>query len=291
MLGTGIKQTTATTGTGALTTTAVSGMPMLSDVFALNVPISYTLLDSAGLFIEAGIGYLSASTTFVRAIVSATFVAGVYNNVNPTAASLSGTTTIICTPHAATMESMLPTVDNQSASVNRFLTSAARNHSTAIAGPSTAQAVYVPFLLRTGAAIVSLSINVTTLVAAATGKAGIYACNEKGYPGAKLVETPSTFDMSATGLKTQTLSAPIFLPPGWYYTAYIGDTGSSRVTGYSSNVANIIGGHPMGFNTSLGGIDYRTEFPGTFNLPATANSTTSAQAIGGGAGPIVYLGV
>jgi hypothetical protein len=291
MLGNAIKQTTATTGTGSLTLSAVTGYPMFSDAFPLNAMVSYCLLDSAGLFIEAGIGYLSSSSVLVRNTVRATFVSSVYNDANPTAASLSGATTVICAPHAATMESMLPTVDNQSSSVARYLLTASRSVSTTPVSLTALRLYHVPFLLRTAARVVSLSVSVTTLGAGSVIRAGLYACNEKGYMGA-LLATTGDLDGTTTGVKTGTLSSPVSLPPGWYFTSVV-SSATVSVTGYQSAVANVFGGGPLGFSTSAPPvpIDYRYETLGSAVLPASANATTTASSVGAAHIAAVYVGV
>jgi hypothetical protein len=290
MLGDGIKQTTATTGSGALTLSAVTGYPKLSDVFAVGQLFSYTLLDSNGLLLEAGDGALTDATTMTRAKVCATFSGTTYANSAPSAISLSGTTTVVCTPHAATLESMLPTVDSQSASISRYLTSAHRNLATTTSGPSANNVQYMPFLLRCGAPVASLAVNVTTLGAGDTARAGLYVCNEKGYPGA-LLATTGSLDLSTTGVKGGTLAAPLFLPPGWYYTGFVASSGTPRLTAYSSGTSNQMGGSPLGFNSSLTAIELRTESVGSTALPATASTTSSAQAIGNIHPIIVHVGV
>ncbi len=291
MLGNAIQQTTATTGAGALTLSAAAGYPMLSDDFALNVPFAYALLDATGLFVESGIGYLSGASTLVRATVSVTFVAGVYNNVNPTAVSLSGVTTVICTPHAATLESMLPTVDSQSASVSRYLMNAGRNMSTTTLALTALRLYHVPFLLRTAARVASLGVNVTTAGAALTvARAGIFACNEKGYIGVMLATT-ADLDCASTGVKVGTLASPIALPPGWYFASVVASA-TCTLTSYSSALANVFGGGPLGFSTASPPIpiDYRHETLGSAVLPSAANTTTTASLVGATHTPVVYVG-
>ncbi|MEH6435783.1 hypothetical protein [Massilia sp. DD77] len=284
MLANGIKQTTSTTGTGALTLSAVAGWPTFSAAFGLNRPLAYTLLDASGLFLEAGIGYLSGASTLVRAKVTATYSGGVYNDSNPTAINLSGTTTVLATPHAATLESVLPGIDP--AAPNRYLTSAHRNNATTAAGPSTGLAYYMPHLHRCAARITALAVNVTTQVAGATAQIGLYACGENGQPGA-LIAKSTDLDMSVLGLRTYSLPTPLFLPPGWYYTAYVGSSGSLRLTGYTGNVSNVIGPTPLGLNASLVPIDSRTESLSEVSLPTTPAPTGTSN----GAMAIVYLGV
>lgn len=288
MLGNGIKQTTSTTGTGDLTLSSVAGYPTFSDAFPLGMMISYALLDSAGLFIEAGVGYLSSSSTLVRARVSSTFVSSVYTSQGATAASLSGTTTVICTPQAATLESSLTTVDGQSGSVNRAVTTAHRLTTGTAAGMTTLRLSYVPFLLRTGASVVSLGINVTTAGAAGKiARLGMYTCNELGYPGSLLTST-SDFAIDSTGLKTTTLATPIMLPPGWYYSGSVSDGGPVITMHAAGNQA--LGGSPLGFSGS-GPIDFRYEVLASAVLPAIASTTTTAVANGAQHLPMIFVGV
>jgi hypothetical protein len=295
MLANAVRQTTTTSGTGALTLAGVTNLLPFSQKFALNQPFqysAYTGTADAPVFREAGIGALTASNVMARLSVRETSDGTTSNTVTPTATDFGGATvSIICTPLASFTESMMPTVDAQSSAVSRFLTSAARNLNTSPTGPATGSAYYTPFLLRCGALVSSLAVNVTTAAGAgATAQIGIYACNEKGYVGARLAV--ATVDISTTGIKIATLSTPIALPPGWYFTAFVGTDGTVRVTGYASNASNILGGTPFGFNSSLTMIDYRTEGGVAGNaLPALASTTTSANNVGGGASPIVYIGV
>lgn len=288
MFGNAIKQTTSSTGTGNLTLSSVSGYPQFSDVFALNQQFSYVLLDSGDKFIEAGIGYLSGSTTLVRAKVSSTYVSSTYNASTATAASLSGTTTVICALHAATTEAPLATVDSQSASVNRFLLSAHHNNSLTTQTMGADRLYYTPFLLRTGAQITALSISVATLAVGSSAKAGIYTCNEKGYIGS-LLASVSGLDCTSTGVKTVSLGSPVFLPAGWYYIGFVATGAAPGLLGYASASASILNGCPLGFAGTTGiELRYETLAPAA-SLPSTANTTTTAQNVGVTNPPAVFL--
>lgn len=290
MLANGIKQTTTTTGTGNLTLTAVTGYPTLANAFAVNQPFSYVLLDANGLFKEAGIGYLSDATTLVRARVSATFSGSAYVKDAATAASLTGTTTVICTPHAASMEAMLPTVDGQSG-INRMVSPANRNLNVTPFPLVGLRLYYVPFLLRTGGVVTSLNANVTTAGAAgAVVRMGVYTCKADGYIG-DLLATTADAATDSTGLKVGPLTAPAALPPGWYFAAIVGNV-ASTVTGFQSSTANIIGGSPLGFAAgSITAIEYRYETLVSAALPATASLTTTAINVGVAHVPAIFMGV
>ncbi|MBY0238130.1 MAG: hypothetical protein K2X55_02340 [Burkholderiaceae bacterium] len=292
MLGNGIKQTTSTTGTGSLTVAAVTGYPTLAAAFAVGQPFAYALLDATGLFLEAGIGYLSDATTLVRARVSATFLGGVYSISAPTAVSLTGTTTVICTPHAATLESMLPTVDGVSG-IGRWLYPANRTMNTATVSLTGLRCLYTSYLFRSGARVSQLMCNVTVQGGAgAVIRLGIYSIRADGYIG-DLLATTGDLAADSTGMKIGPLAAPLPLPPGWYYVAIVSSANATQpvVTAWASALASVLGGGPLGF--AAGGvtpIEYRHETLASAVLPASASTTTTAVTVGTAHVPAIYLG-
>jgi hypothetical protein len=291
MLGNGIKQTTATTGTGNLALAAVAGYPTLVNVMPIGWRFKYVALDSAGLFEEAGIGYLADATTMVRAKINATFSGGVYNNSNPTALSLSGTTTIICTPDESSLESMPATVDSQSTGVGRWLTCAGRTATQSPAAPSALRVYYTSFLLRIASPINALMLAVTTAGAAATvARCGLHFSNEKGYIGNLIVST-GDLDTATTGNKAGTFS-PIMLPSGRYVASCV-FSGTPGVTGYTSAFGNVIGGSPFGMSTASPPtpVDFRYETVVSAVIPSTPSLTTSSSLFGVAHGPMVFVGV
>lgn len=287
MLGNGIKQTTATTGAGNLTLAAVTGCPTFANVFSVNQPFAYSLLNSDGLFIESGIGYLADATTMVRARVSSTFAAGTYTKVGATAATLSGTTTVIGTPHAVTLESIMPTVDAQTAGINRMLTTAHRTTAQTAQAMTPLRLSYVPFLMRVRGAINSLNINVNTAGAAGkVARLGLYACNELGYPGALMAST-ADFAIDSTGLKLNSVT-PVSLPAGWYYAASVSDGAPAILMHTAGSPA--YGGSPLGYS-GASPIDFRYENLADTILPATASTTTTAVSGGAQHMPMIFAGV
>lgn len=283
MLGNGIKQSTTTTGTGNLTLSLVSGFRPLSASFAVGQPFAYALLDSTGVLLESGIGELVSASEMVRARISSTAA----SEDAPSVVSLTGTTTVIATPNAATLETMAPTVDGQSAGVNRMVTTAHRNTAVTSQGMTTLRLSYVPFLLRNGGVVNALNINVGTAGAAGkVARLGLYACNEKGYPGTRLVST-ADFAIDSTGMKINSVT-PTFLPPGWYFAASVSDGAPSIFMHTAGNAA--IGGSPFGYSTTST-IDFRYEILADTNLPSAASATTTAVANGAQHLPMVYVGV
>lgn len=66
-----VKETTATTGTGNLTLAgAVAQFRTFNEAFGTQVLFSYVIQDADGVDWETGSGFLSASTTLVRSVVT-----------------------------------------------------------------------------------------------------------------------------------------------------------------------------------------------------------------------------
>lgn len=66
-----VKETTTTTGTGNLTLAgAAAQFRTFNAAFGLNAMFSYVIVDADGVDWETGRGFLSASTTMVRTVVT-----------------------------------------------------------------------------------------------------------------------------------------------------------------------------------------------------------------------------
>lgn len=99
MLDVGIKETTTTTGTGTVTLSAETNFVRVSQAFSVGDPVSYCLVSGNGDK-EWGIGKAGASNTLSRDFVEATLVGTTFNNVNPTAISLTGTSALSVVQHS-----------------------------------------------------------------------------------------------------------------------------------------------------------------------------------------------
>jgi hypothetical protein len=296
MLGDGILLTSTSSGTGNLTLAGVNGFP---DFLATGIQVGqrfpYTILalmSGEWVLREAGWGKMADSTTLVRArVVAKSDGVSTYSNGALTPTDFGGTLVrVLCSPHAASTMTMLPTVDGQSSGINRFLSSAGRSVSQSPQQLTSLTLYYVHFLLRCGGWVTSLSLNVTT-PQAGNGRAGVYDVNEKGYVG-KLLTSSADIDVGTSGLKTSTLATPIFLPPGDYFTGAVVSTGGTgaSLTAYTTNVAQVMGGGPLGFS-GIAPIEFRTETLGSLVLPSTASATTSGTGYGAVHPPCVFLGV
>lgn len=228
-LGNWIRMTSAGTGgTGSLPLTAVTGYSQFSDQFATGADGAcdyfwYSILNDAdGTPVEAGIGSLSASTTFVRNYVMATYVSGVYaEGTAASAVNLSSGSTyrIICTPLQTSLQACYP--GPRSGAAERLIASAdlvngAGNGNTKTVNTGT---VYVvPFTLRTMAPISGAGAFVTG-TASANIRLGIYKTTLGGEPGNLIA---ATGDIAATSTAFATgnwTGGTILLKPGRYYLA------------------------------------------------------------------------
>lgn len=291
MFGNAIKQTTTTTGTGNLTLSSVSGYPTLNDVFGTKKIFAYSLLDSNGLFLEAGLGYLSNSTTLVRSRVTATFSGGTYTTNAPSALSLSGTTTVLGTPVAGSIVPTFGTIDSVSSGTRQAL-SAARCSSFTAQALVANRLCYVPFLLAFDAVVTSLNVNVTIAAASSYIRTGIYACRPDGYIGDLLLTHGTDIDSTTTGFKTASVTST-YLPAGWYYIGLVASGGTPTITCYTSAGQNVSLGSPMICAAStLNQQEWRHEtLSAGAALPTTPNATTTGMAVGSTHPPAVALGI
>lgn len=90
-----VKETTTTTGTGNITLAgAASGYQSFNSAFGVGLRFVYAI--ESGTDWEQGIGRLSGSTTLVRETVE-------YSSNSNAAISLTGTSTVFCSPGPATI--------------------------------------------------------------------------------------------------------------------------------------------------------------------------------------------
>ena len=240
MLGYGIKETTNTTGTGALTLSAVTGFARFSDRFSVNETAYYSLLDSSGQVIEEGVGTVGASNTLSRSRVVTTFTSGVYNDVNPTAVSLTGTTTVICTAISSSFAPIMPGINSvqtySGSAAQRVLMDARLNFGSTGSVTLAANQLYMqPYYLSTECIATGIAMRVVTGVAGKLLRAGLYRLNNNCSP-AVLVDETAALSVATTGVNlTGSFAANHKLLPGWYCIAFVSD-GSPAIGGVVGHV-------------------------------------------------------
>lgn len=282
---------TTTGGAGNLTLAAISGYPTPYQA-AGNRLFPYVALSAQEAPLEAGWGYMSSSTVFVRTRVVATYNGTSMVQGNLTPSTLPNGARICCSPHAASVESVLPVVDDSSG-VGRFLISAHRNAATASATPTSLRIHYQAFQLRAGAVISSIAFQVTT-AAAAGGQAlaAMYALTAAGGVGSMIPGTDTAaIAVDSTGFKVASVSSPTFVPAGMYVVAFVYSGSSLVLSGHNSAGNAIVGSSPFGMvGNSNNLIEYRYESAGSLALPSSAGTTTASQ-LNAAAAPMMFLGV
>lgn len=218
--------TTTTTGTGALTLSTVSGFPSLSDTIGIGVHFYYVISnDSDNSPIEAGMGYLSDSTTLQRSKVFATYNSGVFVNTNASVVSLaSGTKKVYSSIHSAAVQTAWPAANSiADLGLQKFTHSAhlSNTNSSSTAGITVANNLYIiPFELKVGMDLTGLGVRCGTGIASSTIRLGVYSVGPDGNANKLIAET--------TDLSTATSGVDVIgsvtrqrLVAGLYYVSFV----------------------------------------------------------------------
>jgi len=110
-VGNWVLEQTNTVGTGIIT---LAGATPTFASFANSIPagtVWYSIQDTNGNR-EAGVGNFDGDAILVRTTVQATLIGTTYNDVNPTAISLSGDATVACTFSAESYKDLLDQISN-----------------------------------------------------------------------------------------------------------------------------------------------------------------------------------
>lgn len=239
--------TTTTTGTGNLTLSSVSGYPTINDVVGQGPRFTYAILDdSTGAPLEAGIGYLSASTTMVREKVTETYSSGTYDNTSPSALSLAaGTKRVIFA--ALTRSIMAPMSVVGSAAGYKGVSNAALIGAVGAGSyndqDQSGRMNIFPWIHEYGGEVDAFIINCTNAGSAGQIlRIGMYRATHyaSGYPDSLIFESGS-IDVSSTGVKTSTFTAQV-LPPGHYWIACLSTSSTALYTGSTGTAASVLRG-------------------------------------------------
>lgn len=248
------RTTTTTTGTGNLTLSSVSGYPTINDVVGQGQRFAYAILDdSTGAPLEAGIGYLSASTTMVREKVTETYSSSTYDNTSPATLSLaSGTKRVIVTALTRSLMSPLPYLGSGAgykAVSNGALIGAVGAGSYNDQDTSGRLNIF-PWIHEYGGEIDAFIINCTTAGSAGQIlRIGLYRVGSDGNPAGLIVESGS-IDIASTGVKTSTFTAFV-LPPGHYWIAFLSTATGALYTGTTGTAGSVLKG-PASIGNTLG---------------------------------------
>jgi len=240
MLASWVKQATATTGTGVITLGAVAdGRIAFDTAFNDGDLVRYSIEDGNNREIGVGI-YNSSGTTITRADVRETLVSGTYNNIAPTAISLSGSATVVISDDAG---AFLPNVAFRAGLNNGGKRRDAFGPGKVnTPGASIADTLYMmPFFVPVQMEIESLGIYsvVTAGGGGAVARLGIYKQYTNGYPGDLICEGNGTIDVSTTGYnKSISLASNVVLKPGMYYIAILADDAVEYISYITNDYAH-----------------------------------------------------
>ena len=235
MLANWVKCTTTTSGVGNLTLSPVTGFPTLDDVLSVGQIVAYSILNSNDQPVEEGIGAYSATNTLTRTYPCATYISSIYDNTAPSAASLTGTNTVIL----SSVRGMAPTLPQiNTAAPTRYYSTPSHQMSATTRTVTAGDLVAVPFLYTAARPVDAFALEVTTAGAGAVARAGLYAVGANGLPAKRLIES-ADIDCSTTGVKVATFGA-VSIPPGWYYTLFACKTANVSVRAFNGGGANTL---------------------------------------------------
>lgn len=289
----------ATTTTASGTTeiaglTAITGFPEFADGFIDTQMVRYTILDANDKPLAEEIGeFVSSTNKLTRHTALRTWVSDTtFDASSPSKITLTNGVEyhIECASGATAFSPAMHNMDATSSGVSRFYLSP---HYLLRSGDSKTLSAgtvyYMPFLLNADMTINTLACYLNTAAASSTVKIGIYSINQNGYIGKKLLETTSTIDTSSgAGAAKSGACTATHLPAGWYAIAIIANGGNPTVKSYNASYGGLI--TPFGLNSSWVAITCRTESPGSYTLPSSANSTTSAIADTSDYAPMLGVG-
>jgi len=215
-----VKETSTTTGTGDLTLAgAVTGFVSFNTAFSTNMTFHYFILHDSDNSWEQGVGYLSASTTFVRDTFIDSSTGSAINFA-------SGGKTIIASPSAGSLIDSVFPFNNDSGAAGLFLR--AENYRFIETSEDIMVADRVQgarFVTRSGLLVDQAQIEVMTAIASATAKMAMYRLDQSGDARYRIASCrTNTFDCATTGVKTATLDeGNVWIGPGEYLLFVIPD--------------------------------------------------------------------
>ena len=253
MLGLGIEETTATTGTGTLTLSAVSQRARIADVFGINDPVAYVAISGNG-DLEWGVGKAAATNTLVRpTTILASIVSGTYSE-GGSPISLTGTSTIRIVENIGSSSTTALSVRTPAAAAyfNPAQIGLASAGSTLALVANRVFAIPIrgeEFAAYTGVG------NVVTTAVAGTCYLGVAEnfINSSGQSQPGRVLGTGSVNVGTTGVKTDTASFAPKLKPGHLYWQLIQSTSAATIRALSSNSAQMA----LGYSVSDGITPYQ----------------------------------
>lgn len=220
MLANWVKQAVTAGGTGNLTLgSADTGFIDLNTAIGQGPRFPYVIEDGNNR--EAGIGYLSASTTLVRETVLETLVSGTLTRNSATAINATTSAKVMVSNSAQGVLGAYKAgfyANNIPGMCSMGMVDETGTNSASHGG----YLIQMPFWWAASKMVSMASIHCATAAAGATARIGLYDIANNGNPGVLLQEfTAATqMDVSTTGVKTAQVATPFWLPAGFYYVGF-----------------------------------------------------------------------
>lgn len=241
----GVYETTTTSGTGTVTLSAVTGRPRFSDA-GVGALVPYAIKDGSNW--EWGIGTVGGSNSLLRSVVTATHVAGTYDNTSPAAISLSGSSAdVYLASIAEALATGLPIVSGVYGR-KAVMSTHWNTHANSTLTVAADRLYLLPFRVDSAYDINGFYIDMNTAGAASTkARIGLYRMKSDGQPGALIVET-ADIDTSVAAAVLSPSVTQTRIAPGWYYIALV-CSGTPTFQAYPSSA---IGISPLGLENGAG---------------------------------------
>lgn len=285
MLDVGIKETTTTTGTGTVTLSAETNFVRVSQAFSVGDPVSYCLVSGNGDK-EWGIGKAGASNTLSRDFVEATLVGATFNNVNPTAISLTGTSTLSVVQHSDSNAGDVAIVSTPFGTqyLCPFASNAANLGTLALTADRLFAIPYLPSVCAN--AFTGIGMIVTTAVAGSAyiGVAESARDAGGGWRPGRLLGQSGAINVGTTGDKVDTGFFPNH-KAGHIYWLLLTCSSAATVRSLPANGISC----PLGFGT--GGTGGRPYLQASVAGPLPSDLSAQAFTLGsqGSAAPFIYF--
>lgn len=294
MFGSRCAETTSTAGGGPTLTLAgaITGWQAISNEFwdatnSTGVPFQYWCENLDGTEVEAGTGYLTATTTLVRDTAPEYTLSGGVSGSGTVVTFSAGVKRVFAAPIGRGIMPTLPTINTTAAASERLESTAFPVGTASTATLLNDKVYYVPFYHScmdsvSGVAFSSTAGGTNDIVC------GIYTMSPFTGRPLKLLKQGATITSVGIGIKVSTFAASV-LAPGWYFLAMHKQTSDGTQRSLVGSTDLTYGSHtPLGIDASEDQITgfYETK---TYTGTLTASPTMSGNLAGTSIAPAMWL--
>jgi hypothetical protein len=226
------KETISAGGTDNLTLSGALTAAHITINAAVGTNNRFKYVAKDGNDYEVGIGYLSASTTLVREAVHETVVSGsVTRGTNLSKLNLSTSTEIGIDVSAQAVMGAHSGYAFAAAGVNGLMSFGSVHGAGTAAGGFNGFLNMIPYYFAASKVVTKCMVHVVGTAASAQLRIGLWPKAPGGKPGVMMVEftNSATIDCSASGAKTATPTAGVWVPAGDYFIGALGNNSSITI--------------------------------------------------------------